>query len=90
MVVEIDGETHFSRNGDYEMAHQERTVISDTYVETHLIGIGKGCESVEPVNSDDPAVIAFERAKDEARQRSAYRNRPINPIFKTAKKKRRG
>lgn len=90
MVVEIQGQTHFMRNGEAEMGHYERTVIAEAYVETHLAGIGDDCEPVEPVISTDPAVIDFERRKDEARRISAYRNRPIRSIFKETKPKRRG
>ena len=88
-MVQIDGQTHYTRDGELEMGHYEMTIVDDTHVETRLRGIGDGCEAVGPAVSTDPAVIAFEQEKDRLRQKATYMNRPITPIFKPERKRRR-
>jgi hypothetical protein len=87
--LRLEGRTVFD-NGEYAMYHQETTLIASDHVESLFVGLGPGCEAVPPVASDDPAVIDYERRKYEARQISAYRNRPIKSIFKTQRRSRRG
>jgi hypothetical protein len=82
------GTTAIARNGGDVMYHKETTTIAARQVRIDLEGLGPDCEEVDPVVSEDPAVVAHHREIDEARQKSAYQNRPITPIFKTQRSRR--
>lgn len=83
MALVIEGETILRHNDGPLMVHTERTEIGPDGVRSQLIGIGPGCLAVDPVIETHQAVIAYERKKADARERSAYINRPITPLFKT-------
>ena len=86
--ITLSGQTRFERNTEYEMLHQTEIVITPGQVMTTLAGFGDGCADHPPVTSNHPRVEQYLRDVDEAMRITAYRNRPIQPRWKPAKKRR--
>jgi hypothetical protein len=66
--IHYTGTTVLVRDTGEEMIHNLTVVIDDDRVVVAVAGYGNDTASHPPLISDDPAVVAFARAVDQARR----------------------